>query len=178
MTFTEGARAWDKLPEETSKAFAAFQVYIGLSPFGTPRRTAASVREILNMKLGGSVERWMMKYAWVERAAAYDAWTASNTITLVQATKEVFAKQLVTNTSARLSFLGGIVEKMMKQIDDKLNKGEAVDVGDVKRVADMIKTIDDLSRRSAGLPTSYLQAPSEVESDDTQTYVLGGEIAP
>lgn len=60
---------WERQPGETPKAFAAFVVYRDLDP---------SVRSVpkAGEKLGksvGTLERWVYKYKWRERVAAWDA---------------------------------------------------------------------------------------------------------
>lgn len=59
---------FERQPRETSKAFAAFQEYLGLGP----ERSLAAVGE----KLGKSkvmMEKWSRKYDWPARVAAHGA---------------------------------------------------------------------------------------------------------
>jgi hypothetical protein len=60
---------WDKLPEESSKAYEAFCVYRDM---GTERSLVKA-----GEKLGKSrilIEGWSAKYRWVERVGAYDSY--------------------------------------------------------------------------------------------------------
>jgi|ERR1041385_8709388 hypothetical protein len=168
-------RIWDQQPNETTKAFAGFLVYRSLPPYGENSRSIDQVKKQLGLSSGNNVNGWSSKYNWVERARAFDAYQATRSITLTEVAQEEYAKSTITATSARLVYLGRIVEKMMKRIDEALDKEEEVDAGDVKRVMDMVKTIDDLSRRNAGLPTTYLTKVSEVVEDaEDAIYVIGG----
>lgn len=175
MTMDQSIRAWEMQPGETQKAFAAFCVYRDLQPFGDPPRNLPNAIRLLGLKDGGSVERWSAKNKWVDRVAAYDAWQANNSITLVQASKEQYANILVSQTSARLTYLGKIVEKLMKRTMIDIDNDKEIDPADVKRLVEMVKTIDDLGRRGAGLPTSYIGEKAAVTPDEEQTFVVGGD---
>jgi len=61
-------RRWDRLPGETSKAFAAFRGYLELGP----QRTIAEAARVAR-RMPGQYKRWSAKWGWVERAAQYDA---------------------------------------------------------------------------------------------------------
>src|SRR4051812_37978266 len=58
---------WDRRPGEGQKAFAAASAYFGLGP---GRSIQAVAREFA--KSGSLLRRWSARFAWVERAAAYD----------------------------------------------------------------------------------------------------------
>jgi len=69
---------YDRLLDETSRAFHAFCIYRD----GGPRRTLKAVDEALRpgrpqrghkeTTVSGVVKRWSAKYCWVDRARAYD----------------------------------------------------------------------------------------------------------
>lgn len=62
------ADAFDQLPLETSKAFTAFTIYLLMGP-------QERSMEKVGAKLGvtrQAVEKWSERFAWVERARAYD----------------------------------------------------------------------------------------------------------
>lgn len=69
---------YDRLLDETSRAFHAFSIYRD----GGPRRTLKAVDEALRPSrpqrghkeatVSGVVKRWSAKYCWVDRARAYD----------------------------------------------------------------------------------------------------------
>src|SRR5215831_12037061 len=59
---------FEQQPRESSKAFAAFNLYLNLGP----QRSLAAVGQ----KLGKSkvvIERWSSKFEWPSRVQAYDA---------------------------------------------------------------------------------------------------------
>lgn len=59
---------FEQQPRESSKAFAAFQVYLRLGP----QRSLAAVGQQLG-KSGTVIERWSSKFDWVSRVQAYAA---------------------------------------------------------------------------------------------------------
>lgn len=61
-------KPYHKQPKETGKAFEAFKVYLTLGPTRLLKQVAAQVKK--NHKL---IEQWSARWAWVERAAAWDA---------------------------------------------------------------------------------------------------------
>ena len=75
---TETPHPWDRLPNETTKAYAAFLAYINLGA----RR---SIREALRQTHGEEAvfrnlrtwEGWSSRHAWVGRSTARDTWIES-----------------------------------------------------------------------------------------------------
>lgn len=61
------SRAWERMPEETPRAYAAFEVYVRLGP----QRSLQKVSRELG-KSAAFLSRWSSKYSWVERSRCYD----------------------------------------------------------------------------------------------------------
>jgi hypothetical protein len=64
-----GLAAFERLPGESSPAFAAFGIYRDLGP----QRSLRAVGRKLG-KSGSLIERWSSRWMWCTRAAAYDAY--------------------------------------------------------------------------------------------------------
>lgn len=62
--------AWDRLPEETSPAFDAFDQYLAMGP----GRSLAKLAKAMDRPEGYKrhLQDWSAKYSWVERTLAYD----------------------------------------------------------------------------------------------------------
>lgn len=58
---------WDRLPNESSRAYQAYVIYRDLGP----DRSLAQVSQ-KHTKSIPTLKRWSSKYNWVERARAYD----------------------------------------------------------------------------------------------------------
>lgn len=69
---TNERRPWERLPEETPKAWRAFCVFRDLGP----TRTLARAAQALGLRPASvrRLEEWSSRYRWVERALAYDEW--------------------------------------------------------------------------------------------------------
>lgn len=176
MTMDGSTKSWEMLPTETDQQFAAFEAYRKLSPYGVgeEKRTVDNVRKKLGLKWTGTLENWSTKNNWVDRVRAYDSFIASTSITVAQKSAEEFAIHIVTTTTARLAYAGMLIERKMKKLADQMDAGTDVDASELKAVVAAIKQIDDLSRRSAGLPTSYTQeqATNEVP-EDKDVFIVG-----
>lgn len=59
---------WDRKPEESAKAYAAFTVYRDLGPSRTLRAAAKALQRGRSL-----LDHWSARYGWVVRAEAYDA---------------------------------------------------------------------------------------------------------
>lgn len=59
---------WDRQPGETSKAYAAFQVYLDLGADRSLRRTAEALSRSEALLKG-----WSSKHGWPDRARAWDS---------------------------------------------------------------------------------------------------------
>ena len=61
---------WERLPSESSKAYAAFCIYRDMGP----KRSIEKVQKKVGKKSGylRHLYRWSSKYNWFERAKAYD----------------------------------------------------------------------------------------------------------
>lgn len=64
--------AWDKQSNESSKAHAAFSLYLAQGPTRTLAKVAAECTKSESL-----IRRWSARWSWVERAAEYDAYTAA-----------------------------------------------------------------------------------------------------
>ena len=59
---------FEQQPKESSKAFAAFSLYLSLGP----QRSLVAVRQKLG-KSGTVIERWSSKFDWVARVQSHAA---------------------------------------------------------------------------------------------------------
>jgi len=64
---TNQTKAWDKLPKESSKAFAAFQLYRNQGQ----NRSITKVSQTLK-KSRSLIQRWSKKYNWIPRVNAWE----------------------------------------------------------------------------------------------------------
>lgn len=64
---------WDRVDQESTPAYAAFQAYLNLGDKRSLSKTAADVGKNITL-----MKRWSTRYTWGDRARAYDAWIVQN----------------------------------------------------------------------------------------------------
>lgn len=69
---------WDRLDDETDKAFAAFCIYRDLGPSARSLRVVSdevygSIPAAKRQRASGQINKWSSQHRWVERAKAWDA---------------------------------------------------------------------------------------------------------
>ena len=165
---------WAMQPQETSLAFQAFNKYLHMLDDPTVRRRSL---HRLAVEMGyadkKALENWSASNNWVERARFYDSYHA---IAIVQ--REVqdlgaFQAHVVESLTEQLAALDTIINTML---NDMLHGGDdkVYTASDVKRITETVKLKDDLMRRVAKLPTTYL-SEGEEEIEQQMTYIIGGE---
>lgn len=172
---------WAMQPQETSLAFRAFNKYVHmLDDPAVKRRSLHRLAKEMGYADEKALENWSASNNWVERARYYDSYHA---VAIVQ--REVqdlgaFQAHVVESLTEQLTVLDAIINSMLKAIvdDDTYTDGEDAkrkySPSDIKRVVETIKLKDDLMRRVAKLPTTYLSEGAE-ETETQMTYILGGE---
>lgn len=72
----EGSKPWDRLPEETAEAYAAFQAYLKLGAgrsIATVARHQGGIRAASDgIRPSGKFTRWGNRNRWADRAKAWD----------------------------------------------------------------------------------------------------------
>lgn len=169
------ARAWEKLPQETAKAYKAFQVYLSLVDHANPAQQTRSVRrtgEVMqyNPKSISLLEKWSSKYDWIQRAASYDAYMGTQIITYKVVELAEYQANVIGALSQQLTVLDRIVNKKLM----KLNDHPDPDPIDIKRMVEVLRHKDDLARRAGRMPTSYIREQADEDEDADIIFVIGG----
>lgn len=172
------ANAWEKRPAETAKAYAAFQVYLSLSPYGEGenRRSIRNTAAKLGLDSVTSVSGWSTNNDWVARATAYDAAMGNAAIEARQVGLADFQEAVTTNLSAQLLLSNQIIGKILNRLNKKLDAlqpEDEVPYGEVKKALESMRINDDLSRRLAGLPTQFSTVKAEEVEEDDQVFIIG-----
>jgi hypothetical protein len=142
-------KAWDRLPNESTKAYAAFVVYRDL---GIKRSLRLATDEIygegsLNIRL---LEKWSVRHRWVSRVDSYDAQLESTSRQAVEHERIERAKR-----HARLGLkLQEVGERRLRAKDFR-----AVSVRDTIQA---IRTGVELERRAKGDDRPEPAAPATV----------------
>jgi len=132
---------WDRLPNESTKAYAAFCVYRDL---GTERSLEKAGQTLDKPRTRKWLGEWSAKYKWVERAKAYDDYVEK----LKRKEKEKAIKEMAERQARiAMAFQEKIIERL-QSIDpaeltptelarwfeiaakiERLNRGEPTEIG-------------------------------------------------
>jgi len=173
---------WERLPNETPKAYKAFCVYRSL-PI-TNNANPEEQRSLLNVsrKLGyahgegtpaSTISNWASKYSWVDRATAYDEHSAIVEVTLAEADIARFQQEVIDRRTTQIAMLNDALDaKLMKVL--KASQDTEVEAIELVRITEALKKVDDISRRLAKMPTKY-QTDNALDFDDEQVFIIGGK---
>lgn len=174
-------KAWEKMPQETAKAFRAFQVYLGIIDHANPARQTRSVRkvcEIMGVKPTSvsGVELWSQKYNWVARAAAFDAHMAHNIIVFKETGLAEYQAEVVGSLTQQLVVLDEIINRQLAAMREEIIREKSVDPAHIKRMVEAVRDKDDLARRVGKMPTAFLtEKAADVEEEFIYTVGSGDE---
>lgn len=168
------SNTWQRLPEETPTAFNAFCKYRALSLDGEGResRSLVNVSQILGHKSTSTVEGWSSKYNWVERAASWDEKRRNDIIKVQDVGLEEFQQAVISQLTLKLTALSKIVNAEINAALEGQAIGERVPAVELKRLVDVVATLDTLARRAANMPTTFRSEGAQ-NSEETQTYIMG-----
>lgn len=172
------SRAWDRRPNETDKAWGAFQLYMNMPlqhPDPKQRRSLENLQGVLGHAAVGTVATWSRKYQWVERARAYDMHMGVKIEEMRLATLDDYQRAAIQSTGQQLVAFNDIIAQATESIKSRLDTGEPIKMAEIKNLADAIKVKDDLMRRIARMPTDYKhERLPDVDVEDEAIFVLGG----
>ena len=168
----EEKQLWDRLEDETSKAYEAFLQYIMMSP---SERTYPLLAERRGLKSLGSIEYWANKHNWAERTQAYDDHMAKMTLALRETKIEEYQQFVLSTAMEKAIAVGDVLDGAIKQQRDKLEAGEEINALDISRLVNSLRTLDDVQRRIAQMPTVYTRESTDDGIDEDTIFVIGGD---
>lgn len=130
------SKVWEKQPNESSKAYAAFCIYrdMGIS------RSLQKVSQQLS-KSETLMKRWSERWSWVDRASGYDDY--------IERRKREENEKMIIEMSERHAKLAVAFQQRLAQRLSSLEPSE-ITPGDMARWLDIATKIERLSR---GEPT-------------------------
>lgn len=149
--------AFEQQPKESSKAFAAFSLYLGL---GSERSI-----EIVRLKLGKSsrlIQKWSSRWRWAERLRAYELHMAA----IEREATEALARRTATERAKRREV---IQEEEWELHDDLIRAGRQTlkrfqDGGKGATLGDIVRAFElasRLGRLASGLATEKAEVTGE-----------------
>jgi hypothetical protein len=163
------ALPFEQQPRESSKAFAAFQVYLRMGP----QRSLAAVGQQLG-KSGTVIERWSSKFDWVSRVQAYAAHLAEVERKAIEARtiEKSVEWEKVQESVKREAWKKG--EKLMEIADRFIERWENCSrIPGMESVVRCMELAFKLKQFAAGMPSEI----REVNTTVSGTVELDWEIA-
>lgn len=148
-------KPWEKLPKESSRAFAAFHTYLGL---GSERSIEAAGKKV--GKCSKVLERWSKKFGWTDRARDYDA----HLVRVEEEAKEVQLRAKAVDWAKR--------QEELKEAEWELSKAVIGRLRDFLKKPDIrisfrdavyaLELASKVGRLAAGLATEVKEQPIEI----------------
>jgi hypothetical protein len=167
---------YKRLPDETPKAYTAFTYYrsLQLDGEGDKRRTLTNVTKHLGHASPSVVEKWSSKYEWVERAAAWDEKRRDDIMRVQDVGLEEAQQAVTSNLMLKIAALNKVVNNEINNLLELQAIGESIAAVELKRITDVVATLDTLARRATNMPTTFRS--TEVEHhEETQVFMMGME---
>jgi hypothetical protein len=177
ISSSQERRAWDKLPQETSKSYNAFMVYLQLPIAGAveERRSLVNTAKAIGHASTTMVDMWSAKNNWVERAQAYDMSTSALALTVREVAIESFQQATITSLGHQLAVLNELIDRKMGALLTRAQANPSdIDTNELKRLTAIIEEKDSLARRMSGMPTNYSTERIEKPKDENTVFIIGG----
>ncbi len=150
------SRPFDQKPNESAKAFAAFNAYLQL---GAQRSTQAVANQL--QKSEQLIRRWCTKYAWVERANAYEkhliaTQNAAQELALREQSVD-WAKRRIEQRAEEWKARTELLELAQETIKRWKSKPERC--GTLEGIARLIELASKLGRLAAEMETEKPETP-------------------
>lgn len=125
----DSARLWDRIPEETDKSYAAFRMYLEMEP---RERTLLKVSDKCGYNRrkpsppvpSSTIEKWSMRFRWLERVAAYDLHMNLIADGEREKQQQKFAERWSKRKNEQRERAWTICKKMLERADALLEKSE------------------------------------------------------
>ena len=136
--------SWERLPKESSAAFAGFCVYRDLGFERNIKKAVESIEKDKRVRVRkyGTWRNWAVQFRWNERAADYDRY--------IESMKQTELRKTIEAQGERHRQITG---KMLDVVEKKLDTMNPADLAQ-GTVTDWVQTAVKVEREIAGLITS------------------------
>lgn len=163
------AALWERQESDTEKSWEAFVTYRDLGA----GRSLKAAAEALG-KHRSLVEEWSRTHNWRERVEEYDRWIDHTALAVRQIGHAEFQQALNQKLQITLALFDRIVGHEIQRITEAQQRGDKVNMLELKRLISAIAEADTLARRSASLPTQYRsESVEDVDHEDAIVYIGG-----
>ena len=149
---------FEQQPRESSKAFAAFSLYLSLGP---QRSLAAVAQKLCKSKV--VIERWSSNFDWVSRVQAHSAHLAVAEREAAEALSRAKGVDWVTRQEEHREKEWGLRCKVVHLAETAIERWLAKPerCGSLEGIARLLDLASKLGRLSSGLPTDKTEVAGE-----------------
>lgn len=176
---------WERLPDETDFAWAAFETYRDMPLVGKryERRSYGNLAMKIDHKSETTIQGWARKYRWRDRVKAYDA-TRSRAMTEmrsvgIQEYKVQVVEELTQQVFTIKDIANRVLMELQRRAEDNLETLETKELNDIikglKGAQEVVKGADDLARRAANMPTTFTSEQGAEAEPDVIEFYIGSE---
>lgn len=150
-------QVWDRQPNETSKAWAAFVVFRDSPP---NERTLQKTAKKLSKNLT-TIKNWSAANDWVDRAREFDAWLDREATQSKRLSDERSKVEMISRHTSVATFVQGKAVEKIQVMDgkgwEKISPSQSVDI---------FLKMASFERLSRGLPSSsvVLRTPEQIKA--------------
>jgi hypothetical protein len=162
---------FEQLPEETSKAYAAFVEYLRLGPQRSMEVTAQNLQKSV-----GTLRHWSERHAWVARARAYDAFSVQTELELAAVALRSKAVDWARRQDKVREDEFAAAEEAIELCREKMRelRGRSVEKMTLGDIAKLLDVASKLARLSTGMETDR----KEVTGKDGGPVKVEVDVAP
>jgi hypothetical protein len=150
--------SFEQQPKETSKAFAAFSLYLSLGPERSTRTVAAKLA-----KSDQLIRRWCARHDWPARVAAHAAHLAAAereaTAALARGNAAAWLTRQVEHREEEWRMRGELIETAREALSRWKAKPERC--GSLEGIARLLELASKLGRLASGLPIDRTELTGE-----------------
>lgn len=147
--------AWDRLPDETGRAYDAFTRYLDLPPRD---RSAAAVARA-GRYATGTCQGWASKHRWRERAAA---WDADQRERLVENRRSTQVKATDNHALVAMLLLRNVTREL-QALERNQENNKAADPKALSLLSQSVDRAIHHHRLALGLPTDHVRQDVELK---------------
>ncbi len=176
---------WERLPDETDFAWAAFETYRDMPLVGKryERRSYGNLAVKIEHKSETTIQGWARKYKWRDRVRAYDASRSRAMTEMRSVGLQEYKVQVVEELTQQVFTIKDIANRVLLELqrrtEDNLDKMDVKELNDVikglKSAQEVVKGADDLARRAASMPTTFTSEMGNDAEPDVIEFYIGSE---
>ncbi len=179
----EAPPIWERLPDETDFAWAAFEQYRDMPLVGGryDRRSYGNLAMKIQHKSETTIQGWARKYQWRNRVKAFDAHQGRARTEMRIVGIDAYRTQVVEELTQQVFIIKDTANRVLMELsrraEDSMESLATKDLIEIVRglkgATEVVKEADNLARRAAAMPTTFTTAVGEDAEPDIIEFSVG-----